>query len=249
MALGRSIAESPSYGNPAGFQNVVIPCMALTDGDTITMLMASETQWFGSLTDQQVFGAKADAAPTGDIFAAVGNEVKPVYFGSAVANGVIAAGDYFQICYDVVLDAFHLLNWSQPGSGGALNLTTIGTSGPATLVADTLNIPVYGDTGETVIIAGAGPVVVLADDGLIILNKTIASATSIILPDVALRNGLPLVIVDWAGNAGDITLTPSGAELIMGLPQAVLASTGQGAGSAAAVTLLPSVDINGWVFT
>lgn len=245
-----SLLESPLSGQPAGFQNVVIPAQPVTDGGTITMFLASNAQWFGELTNQQVFGAIADATPTGDIYVDIeGLGPKPVYAGAAIANGVIAGGDYFQIAYNQALlpdGGFHLLNWSQ-GQGTSFVLTTVGTSGPATFVGGILNIPEYSVVGETVVVTGAGPVVVLADDGLIILNKLAPSPTSIQLPDVSLRNGLPLTIVDYAGNAGDITILPSGVETIMGLASATLVSNGQGVGLAASITLVPSVDIDGWI--
>lgn len=98
------------------------------------------------------------------------------------------------------------------------------------------------------IITAAGGVVVAAGDALIVLNKAAPSSTAVTLPTVASRNGLALQLLDWAGNAGDITLTPNGAETIMGLANATLKSQAKGLGSAAAITIYPSTDLNGWYY-
>lgn len=247
----RTIVESPSYGNPAGFQNIVIPAIAETDGAVISLILPTGIQWWGELTQQQVFGAIATVAPTGVIFIDV-NDLGPLpaYQGGVPANGVIAAGDYFQAVYDVLLGTdggFHILNWDNAGSGQSITLTTNGTQGVATLVGGVLNIPDYSSSGNTHIVTDSNPVVVLADDGTIIFNQPAPNVTTAVsLPDVALRNGLPLVLSDFGGNAGDIVLTPSGAETIMGLPSATLGSGGQGVGTAASITLVPSVALSGW---
>lgn len=247
----RTIVESPFYGNPAGFVNEVIPCVAVTDGALISMVLPTGLQWWGELTQQQVFGAIATVAPVGDILADV-NELGalPVYQGGVLANGLIGVGDYFELCYDSSLGAdggFHLLNWDNAGSGTSITLTTNGNSGPATLVGGVLNIPDYSSGGNTHIVTDSNPVVVLADDGTIIFNQPTPNVTTAVsLPDVALRNGLPLVLSDFGGNAGDIVLTPSGAETIMGLSSATLGSGGQGVGTAASITLVPSVALSGW---
>lgn len=100
--------------------------------------------------------------------------------------------------------------------------------------------------GTTQIITGTGPVTVAPGDGFILLNKASPSATTINLPTVASRGNLSLSIADWGGNAGDITIVPSGSETIMGLSTTTLISNGQGLGMAAAVTLRPSPDLAGW---
>lgn len=92
----------------------------------------------------------------------------------------------------------------------------------------------------------AGPFTIADGVGLFALNKGSPSATSLTLPAVADRNGLLLIIIDWAGNAGDITINAAGSETIMGLATWVLTSTG-GAGFGAHITLKPSVDLDGWL--
>lgn len=87
---------------------------------------------------------------------------------------------------------------------------------------------------------GAGPFVIPAGTRAFVLNKLVASATTLVLPSAALQGGFPLVIADWGGNAGDITLTPSGADKIMGALTATLISNGQGLGGGGRTTLYPS---------
>lgn len=95
-------------------------------------------------------------------------------------------------------------------------------------------------TGDTVMV---GPL-----DGVIILNRAAPkSTTTIDLPLVSARVGaLPLRIVDWSGNAGDVAVIAAGSDTVMGLSQAVLTSNGQGLGLAAAQTIFPLTALNGW---
>lgn len=243
------LENGPLAGGPGGFQNVVIPCVAQTDGDTVNLRVPNYVQWFHGYTEQKTFGTIADAAPTGPIFVDVeGLGQKPVYVGAAIAEDAILEGDYFQITYDSALGTdggFHLLNWSRLASSG-FTLTTVGTSGPATFLGGILNIPVYSDAGNIHIVTDANPVTALADDGVIVLNKAAPSNTTITLPQVALRNGLPLTIVDFNGNGGDITVLPDGAETIMSLAQAVIISNGAGVGLAGLLVITPNVALQGW---
>jgi hypothetical protein len=95
---------------------------------------------------------------------------------------------------------------------------------------------VLAETAATVIIDTAGTTAVGAADGTIIFNLGSAGANELTLPAVADRLGLPLHIVDFSGNAGDITVTPNGTESTM------VATIGSGGN----VTLNPSTDLNGW---
>lgn len=140
-------------------------------------------------------------------------------------------------------------------SVAAFTLTTLGNSGPATYDIGTgvLNIPVYAGSASTQqIITAPGAVSVAVTDSLIAINKGAPSATTINLPPVASRggdansSGTPLQITDFAGNGGDITIVPDGAETIMGLSQAIIGSYGPGVGGAAALTLIPSIALGGW---
>lgn len=66
----------------------------------------------------------------------------------------------------------------------------------------------------------AGDVTVADDDDIIYVNKSSGAATGVALPAVAARSSKkPLTIVDAKGDASsnNITLTPNGAETIVGL--------------------------------
>lgn len=93
---------------------------------------------------------------------------------------------------------------------------------------------------------GAGPFVIPAGTRAFVLNKLVASATSLFLPSAVLQGAIPLVIADWGGNAGDITLTPVAGEKVMGAVTATLVSNGQGLGGGGRVTLYPSTVLGGW---
>lgn len=92
----------------------------------------------------------------------------------------------------------------------------------------------------------AGPFTI-TDEVWFVLNKAVPGATSIVLPAVSTRMASGLLwIVDWAGNAGDITFTPNGAETIMGLSSWVVGSTG-GFGLGGKICLKPVVALSGWL--
>lgn len=104
-----------------------------------------------------------------------------------------------------------------------------------------------GTDGGVRVVTVAGGIVIGAGDAVVVLNKVAPSVTPITLPAVATRNGLGLVVYDFAGNAGDLTFTPAVGENIMGLGTMVVGSNGQGAGTAASVRLLPNVGLSGWL--
>lgn len=216
--------RGPFFGGPGGFQNLVLPCTMLTTVGLIAFAVPRGVEWYGTYYDQLMAGGFADAAPAGLITASIANLLpKPVYIGGVQANSQIAKGDYIQLCYDGSLGAaggFHLLDWDNK-TGASVG-------------------------GNFVVVTAAGLVTVGAQDGTIAIDKVAHSATPIQLPSVASRNGLALHIVDWTGSNGDVTITPAGAEKIMGLASATLGSGVQGLGSAAAITLYPSVTLNGW---
>lgn len=101
--------------------------------------------------------------------------------------------------------------------------------------------------GNEHVVTTAGAVTVAAGDGRVVINKAAPSATAITLPSVVSRSGLPLVIADFGGNGGDITITPNGSETVMGLSSATLISNAQGVGTAGSITLYPSTAANGWI--
>lgn len=79
----------------------------------------------------------------------------------------------------------------------------------------------------------------ITTEGFLILNKGTPSVTVINLPHVASRSLVPLRIIDWAGNAGDITINPISGETIMGLASWIVNSGGS-------ILLFPIVDLSGW---
>lgn len=91
----------------------------------------------------------------------------------------------------------------------------------------------------------AGPFTITTET-FVILNKGSPSATAITLPLVASRNNQALRVVDWAGNAGDITFTPHAGETIGGVATWVVASSG-GLGLGGSILLQPNSSLSGWV--
>lgn len=83
--------------------------------------------------------------------------------------------------------------------------------------------------GQTYQVITAGDCTVLANDGLIIINKTVGAATAVTLPASALKVG-KVKIVDFKGDAGtnNITVTPDGTEKFNGA-QATWTISGDGA--------------------
>jgi hypothetical protein len=101
---------------------------------TITLNAAVTAPWFAIIDNDS--SAMALLSPsTGDIFGAT--SIPPSGFGIVFFDGA---------------------NWWSDASGGGntLTLTTTGSSGPATLSGDVLNIPIYVDSGATV---SANPIV------------------------------------------------------------------------------------------
>jgi hypothetical protein len=97
------------------------------------------------------------------------------------------------------------------------------------------------------IVTAAGAVAVTATNTALILNKAAPSITPVQLPTIASRNRLPIFIADFAGNGGDITITPAAGEKIMGLAaNAPWTVASGGAGLGGSIWLIP-VDTVGWI--
>ncbi len=92
-----------------------------------------------------------------------------------------------------------------------------------------------------------GNVTVLATDQIIVINKSIAGATSLQLPTVNLRSNLPLWVFDWTGLAGDMTFLPSGTEKIMGVNASWIVGSGGVPKSGGSLLLIPSITLQGWL--
>lgn len=110
--------------------------------------------------------------------------------------------------------------------------TALSRLGPATFADPTVQ-------------TGAGPFNITTE-GLLVLNKATASATTVQLPDTTVRHSVPLRIIDWKGNAGDITILPTGTDTIEGLASWTLGSGGA-PGTGGSITLLPSTALSGWL--
>lgn len=95
-------------------------------------------------------------------------------------------------------------------------------------------------------ITASGSQAIDATAQVVVINKTIASATPLTLPTVFGRDKVQLEIYDWTGLAGDMTLTPFGTEKIMGLSSWIVGSGGV-TGSGGSLKLLPLTDLTGWL--
>lgn len=219
--------RNPYRGTPAGFINVVVACESFIEDDTVVLMSTDLVQFSNQYYDQVVFGAIADADPSsGPLLANVnGIGILPIFKESTQAGQAdIAVGDYFQLCLDMALGSdggFHLLNWSQLGSGG-------------------------GGSGTTLIVTDAGTVTVPAGTRYVILNKAVPSDTPINLPSVNDQGSIPITVSDFAGTAQTITLNPDGSETIMGANEMELISNGAGPGLAASGTISPNTTVEGW---
>lgn len=78
------------------------------------------------------------------------------------------------------------------------------------------------------LVTAAGDVTILSSDVTILLNKTVGAATNIVLPTSASRNGLPVTVKDYKGdaNTNNITFVPNGTETIDGFSPAAAIANG-----------------------
>lgn len=181
--------------------------------------------------------------------------------GSQVVKGTFR--DYVEVRHPLVLQTdneiqgFQLPNTTHVMRSGAIYLydstdTTSAHNPPSVLVDASAPGRRYKPTGDTVvaeprIITVAGTVTVAADKA-IVAKLASPGVLTINLPPVANRNGVPLHLSDFAGNADASVIVPDGSnspgETIMSVTSWPLTSNGAGMGWA--VTLWPSVDLNGW---
>ncbi|MCW5692563.1 MAG: hypothetical protein KIT48_09370 [Pseudolabrys sp.] len=95
--------------------------------------------------------------------------------------------------------------------------------------------------------AGGGTIPVSATDATLAVTGSALTHTTLTLPSVAARDGLPLHIVDWSTSVTDheIEITPDGAETIMNLSTwSIFSNASQSAG----ITLYPSTTLGGWYY-
>lgn len=78
------------------------------------------------------------------------------------------------------------------------------------------------------IVTAAGDVTINPTDQIILLNKTVGAATNIILPTAASRNGVPVMVKDYKGDAvaNNIRYQLAGIETIDGFNQATADANG-----------------------
>lgn len=100
---------------------------------------------------------------------------------------------------------------------------------------------------STIIVTVGGAVIVLAGTTRVIINKAAPSVTPVTLPTLAARGGLALLVFDFAGNGGDITVTPAAGEKINGLAANAPWVIGSGgAGLNGGAWFVPTVGV-GWI--
>lgn len=222
--------RKPFFYGPVGIPNEVVPCIASTDESTITLTPPNQfNSWYNKeLIDQQVFGFFADADPeAGDLEITVGNlGLYPVFSGGEAASETsVEIGDYCQVCFDSALGdtgGFVLLNWTRLTGGST--------------------------AGSVQFVSAAGPVTVLASTRYLVITKTAMSDTPVDVGPINMRSGLALTVSDFSGMGQEITLTADAGDTggIMGQPTAIIRSSGVGVGLAAALTITPNEDLEGW---
>lgn len=118
-------------------------------------------------------------------------------------------------------------SFSQPVLGTEIDRTDADTTFDAWDAA--LGQAASGAVGQVYrLVTSAGAVTVGSTDLIILLNKTVGAATSIVLPTSASRGGMPITIKDIKGdaNTNNITFTLAGVETIDGSNQAASDANG-----------------------
>lgn len=148
-----------------------------------------------------------------------------------------------QMNSDLDLDSNDIINVN------SLDVNSLTVRDTLILDADSSDIIILPESifGSIQIETGSGPFVPDDTTGFLVLNRTLAGDSTVNLQEVSNRNGLPLYIIDWAGNAGTITLTPYSGEKIMGLTSASVISFAQGLGTGGKVLLIPVTTLSGWI--
>lgn len=100
--------------------------------------------------------------------------------------------------------------------------------------------------GTTIFITAAGSTTIGDSVGNVIINKTVATPTTLLLGSVTARSGLALHVTDATGLGGDIIFVASGIETFMGFTGNWVIGSGGVPGSGGFVTFNPSITLNGW---
>lgn len=153
--------------------------------------------------------------------------------------GVLVEGSAIDIAQ---VGMTYTISWDAAEAGFSPFGLTLGAAADAAAARALIGI-----SPPPVIVTAAGIVTVTATDTAVIINKAAPSVTPVQLPTVASRGRLPLLLADFAGNGGNITITPATGEKIMGLAaDAAWTLLSGGAGLGGIVWLVP-IDAVGWV--
>lgn len=116
-----------------------------------------------------------------------------------------------------------------PGFDPSTNFLLVWNAGTGTFQQVSIQSAISAVSNQYRIITAAGDVAVLGTDVVILMNKAVGATTNINLPTSASRNGVPLTVKDYKGdaNANPITFVPSGAETIDGFSGAAAAANGE----------------------
>lgn len=150
--------------------------------------------------------------------------------------------------------AGHIVISPQDGTIWTCAVAHTSAATPTTFSADRTANPTFWTPiaplvpGEQVITL-AGSTTVAATTGKVIINKSVPSVTGIQLPLVGNFLLQELIIYDWTGNGGDITVTPGLGQRIGGLTVNtpwIIASSG-GAGLGGGMRLTKCTALSGWL--
>lgn len=148
----------------------------------------------------------------------------------------------------------HVVISPQDGSIWIASVAHTSAASPTTFSADRAAHPTFWNPvaplipGEQIITLG-GSTTVLSTTGKVVISKAVPSATPLQLPLVANFLLQELTIYDWAGNGGDITVTPGLGDRIGGLAANApwtIASSG-GAGLGGGMRLTKCNGLSGWL--
>jgi len=148
----------------------------------------------------------------------------------------------------------HIVISPQDGSIWVAAVAHTSAASPTTFSADrtahpTFWSPVAPITPSEQLITVGGSTTVAVTTGKVIINKSVPSVTPLQLPLSSNFLLQELIIYDWGGNGGDITVTPGLGDRIGGLaPNApwTIASTG-GAGLGGGMRLTKCSALAGWL--
>lgn len=146
---------------------------------------------------------------TGPVTAQIGNLAALAVFnisgGQVSAASTIVGSEYYELIYISSLNS---------GAGGFILLTFSASGGGGLGIGYTM-------------VTASGNYTVQSTDVIILMNKTVGAATSIIAPTSASRSQ-PIIVKDYKGdaNTNNITFVPNGVETVDGFSPSTAASNG-----------------------